>query len=290
MLRHSFLHTKPYAYRKPPMLIQKHYDVLYNDLELNSSEDRDVRYLYLLYMHALITRKWFVLAGDVEPRVLDRVKAYLKVLDEYKVDLRFSDGSERHARCRLKQSDPRDAVKRAVQEMYADAKVEVMFEGGMKVYGIDMDRAKNLSFLDYDSLYDGEHLWYQKIDFSLKFKQLKPLEGAKSLIDETAKSVGLMKKSVEDLQAELNERISKSGIFVKDDSRFILISQHRVSSDLFLEHRINGQWEGLRDHIIRTEKCGVKGDTLDFLKLRPPQLCDFDGFLAGNPYPQMYIK
>ena len=290
MKRYSFLNLKPYAYRKPSMQIQKFYETLYHDTSLNSCEERDVRYLYLLYTHAIATRKWHILANDVEARVVERIKAYVRILDDYKVAVRLSDCSDRHTRCSLRQTDPRDSVKRSVLEMYQDAKVDVMFEGGMKVFGIEMERSKNLTFLDYDSLYDGENLWYQKIDFSDKLKKLDQLKPQTAPIEEALIEQAGKTKSLQEKEAALKAKVKKSGAFEKDDSRFIIISQYHLSSSLFLEYQIDGQWEGLKEHIMRTEKSGAKGDTSDALKIRRPLLCDFDGFMAGNPYPQMYIN
>ncbi len=73
----------------PPM--QKEYARVIFEPNLNGSDKKDVDILYRLYIHAIATRKPYILKGFAEPKLADRIGAFCELLNETGLKLKFNE-------------------------------------------------------------------------------------------------------------------------------------------------------------------------------------------------------
>ena len=265
MRRYTYINSIPYRYKKGGnVYVQKYYDTLYNDVYMNTCDDVDIKYLHTLYMHSMMTGKWYILQHDVDSRLMKRIKTYIDVMKSMNIRMRYSNDIDVYKKCSIKQSDDRHTVRRYILDMYNDIHTNVLYEGGMRVYGVDINRDNNRSFIDYNVRYSDDILTYSLIDNNKD----------KETMDSIMKDMGM--------SIEKEEK-------AKRDERYIVVSQYRIDSNMYIQYMIDNEWIGVSDHSMRIEKYVHKDDSNDKICLYHPILCDYDMYLCGNPHPNMYI-
>ena len=60
--------------------------------------------------------------------------------------------------------DTAEYIRKNVRDFYANVpQSKIIFQGGFKVFGVDTDRSKNKTFLDYRVSQDHSNLYYSEI-------------------------------------------------------------------------------------------------------------------------------
>lgn len=157
---YSFKTGLPVSFQEsvPLPLIQKEYQEMIYDKELECCDHSNIDFLYKLYQHSILTRKPYILSSFVEPLLADRIDQFCRLITETGLKLSVSEEFDsakgvtaRVSKCRLTKTDSPDFIRKSIRDLYADIDVKVTFRGSLRVFGVSHLREENKTFLDYQA-------------------------------------------------------------------------------------------------------------------------------------------
>lgn len=156
---YSFKTGLPVSFKPEVQLpqIQKEYQGLIFDKELECCDHSNVDFLYKLYLHAILTHKPYILYHFAEHTLADRIDQFIRLIKDTGLKVSVPENVDslksirsRVEKCRLKKTDDKEYIRRSVRDLYADVDTKVRFRGSLRVFGVLGNKDQNKTFLDYD--------------------------------------------------------------------------------------------------------------------------------------------